>query len=148
MRTCPRCGTPLDDHMKYCYECGTRQTGTRDGQVPPYYQGERYEDRVAGKSFGVAALLSLVFPGLGHAYLGVFRRGAGFTAFAAVLVFMIAITVGMQITVAGEVLWFTVAVPLFMAVLVYALCVNDCRMLIKSAEEADGLLSTDSLGRL
>ena len=34
----------------------------------------------AGRSGFVAAFLSLLFPGLGHAYLGAYRRGLGFAA--------------------------------------------------------------------
>jgi hypothetical protein len=34
----------------------------------------------AGRSGFVAAFLSLLFPGLGHAYLGAYRRGLGFCA--------------------------------------------------------------------
>ena len=39
-----------------------------------------HETRARGRSPFVAAFLSLVFPGLGHAYLGAYRRGLGFAA--------------------------------------------------------------------
>src|SRR5207247_3669932 len=39
-----------------------------------------HETLPRGRSPFVAAFLSLVFPGLGHAYLGAYRRGLGFAA--------------------------------------------------------------------
>ena len=134
--------------MKYCYECGTRQTSASTGQVPPYYTGQRYEDRAVGKSFGVAAALSLLFPGLGHVYLKQAARGLGFAAFAGVLLFMTVIAIGMQMSIAGEVMWMTVVPMMFMALIVYALCINDCHAIIKKAIEDEGILSADEYGRL
>ncbi len=39
-----------------------------------------HETRLRGRSPFAAAFLSLIFPGLGHAYLGAYRRGLGFAA--------------------------------------------------------------------
>ena len=39
-----------------------------------------HETRARGRSPFAAAFLSLLFPGLGHAYLGAYRRGLGFAA--------------------------------------------------------------------
>src|SRR5215207_6345777 len=39
-----------------------------------------HETLPRGRSPFAAAFLSLLFPGLGHAYLGAYRRGLGFTA--------------------------------------------------------------------
>jgi LCP family protein required for cell wall assembly len=39
-----------------------------------------HESTPRGRSGFVAAFLSLIFPGLGHAYLGAYRRGLGFAA--------------------------------------------------------------------
>jgi LCP family protein required for cell wall assembly len=39
-----------------------------------------HETQVRGRSPFAAAFLSLLFPGLGHAYLGAYRRGLGFAA--------------------------------------------------------------------
>ena len=49
-----------------------------------------HETLPRGRSPFVAAFLSLVFPGLGHAYLGAYRRGLGFAAAPLLLAALIA----------------------------------------------------------
>jgi LCP family protein required for cell wall assembly len=53
-----------------------------------------HETLVRGRSPFAAAFLSLLFPGLGHAYLGAYRRGLGF---AAPLIFVVALAAGFAV---------------------------------------------------
>jgi polyisoprenyl-teichoic acid--peptidoglycan teichoic acid transferase len=79
-----------------------------------------HETLARGRSPFAAAFLSLLFPGLGHAFLGAYRRGLGFAAPVILLAALIAgFAVRMEVTeLAGQAIqeWFLIA--LFVANLV------------------------------
>jgi hypothetical protein len=60
---CPHCGTMIPYDESYCPACGEPQ---------PVLEGVR---RKPAKKTWVAVLLSLLVTGLGHVYLGRWRRG-------------------------------------------------------------------------
>jgi predicted nucleic acid-binding Zn ribbon protein len=60
---CPHCGTMIPYDESYCPACGEPQ---------PVLEGVR---RKPAKKTWVAVLLSLIVTGLGHVYLGRWRRG-------------------------------------------------------------------------
>jgi len=65
---CPHCGTMIHYDEAYCPACGERQ---------PLLEGVRREPV---KKTWVAVLLSLLVTGLGHLYLGRWRRGLAILA--------------------------------------------------------------------
>ena len=65
---CPHCGTMIPYDEVYCPACGEPQ---------PQLQGVR---RRSVKKTWVAVLLSLLVTGLGHVYLGRWRRGLAILA--------------------------------------------------------------------
>ena len=70
MTFCIRCGHELEEGSKYCKMCGTPV----DAEWPETKQ--RNEEKV--KNDVVSLILSFVFPGLGHIYLGDKKRGTMF----------------------------------------------------------------------
>src|SRR5215207_9479358 len=56
----------------------SERVGTWPVILPAMQPG--HETLVRGRSPFAAAFLSLLFPGLGHVYLGAYRRGLGFAA--------------------------------------------------------------------
>jgi TM2 domain-containing membrane protein YozV len=77
---CPHCGAQVDPMAEICPKCGVRIK-----QPPPL---------VESKSPILAAVLSVVFPGLGQIYNGQIGKGIAFLILGAVLVFSIAALIG------------------------------------------------------
>lgn len=67
---CPRCGTMIPYEEAFCPLCGEEQP--RLSGVPKKTNRRTY----------VAVVLSLLVTGLGHVYLGEWRRGLGFFGLA------------------------------------------------------------------
>ena len=65
---CSKCGNMLNDGSSFCDKCGNKA----DGTIQPEPQRVVY---VNEKSEGVAAVLSVVFAGLGQIYVGRVLRG-------------------------------------------------------------------------
>lgn len=69
---CPNCGKDIDVGTQFCKYCGesigsTYQNNYQGGVQPQYV--------VPLKSSGIAAVLALIIPGLGHIYAGNIGRG-------------------------------------------------------------------------
>jgi len=74
---CPRCGTMIPYEEATCPLCGEPQ---------PRFAGQRVKPR---KRTWVAVALSLLVTGLGHVYLGEWRRGLTFFGAAFVMGFVV-----------------------------------------------------------
>jgi TM2 domain-containing membrane protein YozV len=62
---CPKCGKELNGSQEFCGNCGNR-VGL--DSTTPYQQQQVVYQRE--KSAGLAAVLSFIWPGLGHLYIG------------------------------------------------------------------------------
>lgn len=78
---CQSCGKRIDINAEVCPHCGVRVANINNNN---YYSGE--------KSTLLAAILSFLFPGLGHLYLGLTKKGISFIIayiVSAILVFIL-----------------------------------------------------------
>ena len=103
---CPNCGKTSMEGAKFCENCGTAlPTGSApsqpSAQAPPQYQAQpQYQSQpysappqygqpvyatVPLKSAGLAAVLALIIPGLGHIYLGKIGDGIVYLVLSVVL---------------------------------------------------------------
>lgn len=73
---CPRCGTMIPYEEATCPLCG---------ELQPRFAGQKVKPR---KRTWVAVVLSLLVTGLGHVYLGEWRRGLTFFGVAFVVGFV------------------------------------------------------------
>ena len=65
---CQNCGNPLPERAFFCPDCGAAAS--------PQNQSEKEFDKfVSNKDPFIAAILSLLFPGLGQVYNGEFHKG-------------------------------------------------------------------------
>ena len=69
---CPKCGKDIDAGSQFCKYCGesignTCQSNYQGGAQPQYV--------IPLKSSGIAAVLALIIPGLGHIYAGNIGKG-------------------------------------------------------------------------
>lgn len=69
MAFCPNCGKETALGAAYCASCGRPLQGAP--QTPPYAQAQYYSK----KEEGIAAILSLIIPGVGQMYVGRIVRG-------------------------------------------------------------------------
>ncbi|NLK26041.1 MAG: zinc-ribbon domain-containing protein [Euryarchaeota archaeon] len=86
---CPKCGKEVVDGSKFCDNCGAaipseqpeseyaaqNEYGAQPGYAPtPAYPGQPAY-ALPLKSAGIAAVLALIIPGVGHIYAGMITRG-------------------------------------------------------------------------
>jgi TM2 domain-containing membrane protein YozV len=78
---CPRCGSQIPDGSKFCPSCGNNLEGTPPpvypgvpsyGQPVPQPNPAAYYQR---KSEGIALILAILLPGVGHIYAGKVTKG-------------------------------------------------------------------------
>lgn len=110
---CPKCGKDASVDAKFCENCGTAMNSVPSAQ--PAYQAEYYAPQsgpqyppnggygpqpagygpqpmygaVPMKSSGVAAILAILIPGLGHIYVGKITDGIIYLILAIVLGFLL-----------------------------------------------------------
>ena len=109
---CPNCGTEIAEDIKFCPQCGfgigpseeSHQTkfckscGKKiniNAEVCPYC-GVRVENYPATqeKSIVIAAILSFLFPGLGHLYNGLTHKGVSFIIAYIISAVLVVILIG------------------------------------------------------
>lgn len=92
---CPNCGFKLNQQTsqqtKFCQSCGEKIN--INSEICPYC-GVRVAGvvRSGGKSVALAAILSFLFPGLGHLYNGLTKKGVSFIIayiVSAILIFLL-----------------------------------------------------------
>ena len=71
VRTCPSCGRMMNDDESYCRTCGTFVTGGKEYRAQ--YDPDTHNN--GGKNAVFAAILSLIWPGLGQVYAGNAAKG-------------------------------------------------------------------------
>lgn len=85
MKTCPQCGHMNEDNAHFCSNCRYDFTASTQPDRPLYYQqNTSYPSDNAfdacgpeGKSRGIAALLAIIFTGLGIHYFYLGKTAAG-----------------------------------------------------------------------
>lgn len=83
---CQNCGKELDHDARYCKHCGfATSLGERPGFGGPASNGYTASVMMNKKSDALAIILSIIFPGLGHLYLGKISAGVGFLAVQAIM---------------------------------------------------------------
>ena len=92
----PKCGKEVTDEMNVCPYCGNPL------KVMPTYNQAPSRVTVATKNSGLAAVLSLILPGLGQMYAGQIGRG---------LLFLF---IGIPLTAIIAVFFFWLILPLFL----------------------------------
>lgn len=107
---CPSCGSEVDD-AKFCPKCGTSISNSNNYRKKTKYCtncasqidvnavicpncGVQISNVSEEKSALVAALLTILFPGLGHLYLGLNHKGLTFILLYVVSIILIIIIVG------------------------------------------------------
>lgn len=110
---CPNCGNSSTSGAKFCENCGTslplgQQATPMDqqyAQAPPPYQaapqyqaappyGQPMYGPVPMKSTGIAVILAVLVPGLGHIYLGRIGEGIMYLILAFVFGALIILLIG------------------------------------------------------
>lgn len=83
MPFCPKCGIQIEPNDVYCKGCGIPLTQQPTQPSAPPYVPPRIT--VSTKNEGLAAVLSVVWPGLGQIYVGRISRGIGIMVGGALL---------------------------------------------------------------
>ena len=114
---CPNCGAKVSDSAVFCPNCGFKLTGENSNPTKFCQNcGEKIDInaeicphcgvRVAGttvsggKSVALAAILSFLFPGLGHLYLGLNKKGLTFIIVYIVSAILVLILIGFILVLA------------------------------------------------
>lgn len=84
---CTNCGAELSEDAKFCPECGISPT-----EQPTYSQTQSLVK--TNKSPLLAVLLSFFLPGLGQAYLGLFKKGIILFIIAMIGGFLMSVFIG------------------------------------------------------
>lgn len=75
---CKNCGAQIDDRAEICPKCGVRNRASSAG----------------GKNPGVAAIASVIFPGLGQIYNGEIGKGIMFVIIGTVFALLMIVVIG------------------------------------------------------
>lgn len=94
---CPKCGKEVTDEMNVCPYCGNPLK-----VMPTYREAPSQRVTVGTKNSGLAAVLSLIIPGVGQMYAGQIGRG---------LLFLF---IGIPFTAIIALLFFWLILPLFL----------------------------------
>ena len=89
---CTSCGAQVDDSAQFCSQCG-RRVGLSEERVPAPGQPQVILVR-AGKSAGLAAVLSFFWAGLGQIYNGQIAKGIVFMFLQVINVLLMFVLVG------------------------------------------------------
>ena len=91
---CQNCGTEFDSNASYCPKCGTSTI-----KQPQHNQTQTI---LKSKKIPILAVIfSFFLPGLGHAYLGLMKKG--------IMLFILAMLGGLLMAIAiGYIIWFAV----------------------------------------
>ncbi len=85
---CNNCGNKMNENQAFCSGCGNR-AGMGGMGMP----GPTHVIQVREKSTGIAAILSLVWAGLGQLYVGKIGRGIGLMILHFFMIFILATVV-------------------------------------------------------
>lgn len=94
---CPKCGKEVTDEMNVCPYCGNPLK-----VMPTYREAPSQRVTVGTKNSGLAAVLSLIIPGVGQMYAGQIGRG---------LLFLL---LGIPLTAIIALLFFWLILPMFL----------------------------------
>ncbi len=89
VKYCRNCGYEFDGNAKFCPNCGY-DTENNVNQPKTNTSVQVYEE----KNMVISVILSIIFPGLGHFYLGLNRKGAIFLLAYVVSAILILLLVG------------------------------------------------------
>ena len=96
LKKCPNCGTELKFEGKFCPNCGANLESTNLPQTTAETKVTESQQTVTtNKNPIVAAILSLIFPGIGQLYLGQNNKGGLFIVLAAVSIVLIILLIGL-----------------------------------------------------
>ena len=121
---CKNCGKEITDDSNFCKQCGYPMKDLSDTDEPYAY---RYPTPLKDKI--VAAVLSVVLPGLGQAYVRKTKRGIGLAIPGAILL-IICISTGYMVWKGLEMtLWYSSGAQspfmlFFLAIMAYILMVS------------------------
>ena len=102
---CRACGNSLDPRAVICLRCGVGTGGMTPYNPPTALSGQQ------PKSSAVAILLSFIFPGAGHLYIG----GSNDKAIAFMVVS------GVNLLLAFTVIWLLIGFPLWVGTAIYTM---------------------------
>ena len=87
---CNKCGNMVEDNQQFCSKCGNRVdvAGGAPQAAPQQVQQPQQVVYAREKSEGLAAVLSLIWLGLGQIYDGKIGRGLGIMVVGIILVFV------------------------------------------------------------
>ena len=96
LNKCPNCGTELKYDGKFCPNCGANLESISSA---PQTKAEAMVTRnqtvaTTKKNPFVAAILSIIFPGIGQFYIGQNKKGGYFIAIAAVSIVLMVLFIG------------------------------------------------------
>ncbi len=98
LRKCPNCGTELKYGGKFCPNCGASLEAVSNCDVPKTnmeVKAAANQPTVTTKKNPiVAAILSLIFPGIGQLYIGQNNKGGLFVVLAAVSIVLMVLLIG------------------------------------------------------
>lgn len=95
LNKCPNCGTELKYGGKFCPNCGANLESTNVSQTKVENTANANQTVVTTKKNPiVAAILSLIFPGIGQLYIGQNNKGGLFIVLAAVSIVLMLLLIG------------------------------------------------------